>query len=679
MKKKTKIKYEAIIGILLLIVITSLTIGYARYSTIIALHGTGTFRHNGTVRISSITAVDSQNLNNETHTIDGMDVSFSVQFNNQGQGAGYYITYEITVVNESFYEYEFTPASYVPSVSAGSSTVNTSYELSGLAAGEKLAPNASKTFRLTIHAEISADHQGAININGEAEGNMEQEEIGTIMGSFSGSSSGDLDNNDLASFTVSVINSYDYAIVFNFMLGSSQNFSIVDCNTGNALADMTIPHNSTNSYTFCVKKNNGVDFATSPQSLAVYLVGQNLPNYFIGNLTLAVPVTIVVTDDDAPIISGASITKTFGNKGNAVLSWTGTDDHNISAYYVEVHKGNETPTIIQVPVTDNPSYTFTDIAENTDYYFVIYGKDEFQNCVLGDDCGEEIVTNPSTSGSGVAVRVPTSGKVSYNWTYSVTFDLTNASSNSATSVLEGKDYTCSIDANFACTLPSANNLPADTVKMGGQNVRRCNSQNNCNGYYYNNGNITVYNVTGNLEINLSATSILQCLTKGTKVSLANGKYKNIENVDYDDLLSVWDYKAGKLTYEYPIWIEQEKETDHYQKTTLSDGTVLKTVGGHAVYDLDKKMFVDVSKPEEFGEGSKIAKIENGKVKPVTVKSIETVNKKTTYYHVVSTTYYNIIANDVLTTDDATILSNLYGFTDNITWPSTRDNIINNNN
>ena len=52
------------------------------------------------------------------------------------------------------------------------------------------------------------------------------------------------------------------------------------------------------------------------------------------------------------------------------------------------------------------------------------------------------------------------------------------------------------------------------------------------------------------------------------------------------------------------------------------------------------------------------------------RSVTNIKKKTepvNYYHIVSTRYYNVIANDILTTDGTTILSNLYGFSDNITW------------
>ena len=57
--------------------------------------------------------------------------------------------------------------------------------------------------------------------------------------------------------------------------------------------------------------------------------------------------------------------------------------------------------------------------------------------------------------------------------------------------------------------------------------------------------------------------------------------------------------------------------------------------------------------------------ENGELKPVEVTKISIVEESAKYYHVVSTEFYNIFANDVLTTDDEVILSNLYGFDDQV--------------
>ena len=669
MKNKKKFKLEAIIAILLLIVVTSLTVGYAMFSQIVTLHGTTTFRPNGSVRITSFTIYDSSNLADEDHDINGMDVSFSAEFNNVGNDGTYYLIYQITVVNDSFYSYDFANSSFVSNVSSQNSTVHTQYSVLGITEGETLPSNSTKTFQIRLDVTLDQNHSGDINIGGDITNEVEQEYIGSLIGSFSGSTSGDLENNNLASFTVSVANTYEYNKTFNFELGNATNFSIVNCSNGQALADMTITKNSTSTYTFCVKKNDDVTFASSPQVVSVRLTCAEHGSSSVGSISLDVPVTIVVNDDDAPIISGLSATKTYGSNGNVVLSWSGSDDHNINYYYIMVYKNGSldqsfNPNPIKIVADDNPSYTFTSIDENTNYTFVVYGEDEFQN--VGS------TSNPSST-SGEAVKIE---NVSFSWTYSVAYDLDGMRVTSgASTAAEGATYEATLDNETLRTLPSSL-----TITMVGRdgNLSKCNSATNCNGYTFDSstGQLRVYNVSGDLNISGTAGT---CLIKGTKVLLANGEYKNIEDISYTDLLAVWDYQNGGITYEYPIWIEQEKETTSYQKTTFSDGTILKTVGGHAVYDLDKKMFVDVNNKEDFKIGSKIAKIVDGKIIPVIVKNIEMVDEKTTYYHVVSTTYYNIIANDMLTTDDATILSNLYGFNDNITWPNTRNNIISNSN
>ena len=161
-----------------------------------------------------------------------------------------------------------------------------------------------------------------------------------------------------------------------------------------------------------------------------------------------------------------------------------------------------------------------------------------------------------------------------------------------------------------------------------------------------------------------------CLAEGTKVTLANGLEKNIEDVNYNDLLLVWNYETGSYTYEYPIWIEKENYSDNYIKISFDDGTYLNVIENHALYSVDIKEFVTIDKLEV---GTIIAKIVNNKIEYTKVKSIEVVNEGTNYYHVVSTRYYNIVANGVLTTDDAVILSNLYGFNSDISWKNRNYN------
>ena len=161
-----------------------------------------------------------------------------------------------------------------------------------------------------------------------------------------------------------------------------------------------------------------------------------------------------------------------------------------------------------------------------------------------------------------------------------------------------------------------------------------------------------------------------CLAEGTKIKLANGNYKNVEDIDYNDLLMVWNYETGNVTYEYPIWIEKEGNSNTYINIKFNDGTYLNIVEDHGIYDIEKQHFVNI---DDLKIGSSIAKIVDDKVKKVEIVSIEKIEKETKYYHIVSTRYYNVIANDVLTTDYIVLLSNFRGFNRNVTWKTKKYN------
>ena len=144
-------------------------------------------------------------------------------------------------------------------------------------------------------------------------------------------------------------------------------------------------------------------------------------------------------------------------------------------------------------------------------------------------------------------------------------------------------------------------------------------------YSSSSGAFSIPSVTGNISISGSATKNI-CLVKGTKILLATGKYKNIEDIRYDDLLLVYSYELGKFVYEYPSWIEKEGTRDNYQLTTFSDGTTIRTAGFHGIFSYDLNRFVSVDNKEEFHVGTTVAIINNtktgfNKVKVISIKII----------------------------------------------------------
>ena len=184
----------------------------------------------------------------------------------------------------------------------------------------------------------------------------------------------------------------------------------------------------------------------------------------------------------------------------------------------------------------------------------------------------------------------------------------------------------------------------------------------------NTGSLSVPNVSGDLDITIQ--SVAGCLTAGTQILLADGTTKAIENITYNDLLAVWNHETGQLDAEYPIWIEQEHQTVSYRKIQFSDGSELKTVMNHGVFDVDKNLFVSVA-DREFTPGTNVYKLVDGKLQSVRVESISIVHETVKYYHVVSSRYFNVIANGIVTTDGTVATSNLFGFTDNLRWPEQR--------
>ena len=205
-----------------------------------------------------------------------------------------------------------------------------------------------------------------------------------------------------------------------------------------------------------------------------------------------------------------------------------------------------------------------------------------------------------------------------------------------------------------------NNL---TVSMGGITL-------NSGEYNYNtnSGAVSIDNVTGDIQITGTASGNNVCLIEGTKVKLANGEEKNIEDIDYDDLLLVWSYEEGRVVEEYPLWIEKGKKANEYTKITFSDSSTINIYYDHAFFSGDENKFVNVQDEKLFHVGTHILKVnKKNELKEVEVVKIETIQEDVNYYFVASTRYYNIISDDFITTDAYTDITNLYPFNDNITW------------
>ncbi len=680
---KDKLKYN-LIPILVIILFSFITIGYALYGETVSLNGNVTIAEPGKIKIVSATYVTSQNVDNPTDpSIDGMNIDFTLKCNKSTCS----VTYLISIENNSFYDYTFTNLpinatittadNKTPAVTASITDVDTGKELK---AGTNIVVGDSLNIRLKLDFELGESGtiggSGNISASEDNSGNIVPISLSPNEGNLRGT-------NNIACFNVRVSNTFKYARSLHFSL-IDERFLLVD-NLGNTFGEQIINANSTSDYEICTMVKDESNFATDSVVTDMLISSNAINDVSVGEITLLVDFSETKIEEP-PTIGDVtiSISETYVDAGDVLVNFSRTDNTGagIDLYYVYLYNEDGGEPI--VGTTKSTSITLNAPAGNGTYYAVVYGVDEYQNngltqtMINGKYVSESEALASATTGGGYVSR---SESATLNWTFTVTNSLTGLASDGGNIAYLHKDYNATIiltaaaGSGFFGTDPT---MPSDlTITMEGVNEGNRLTKNEHYTFDSSTGVLVIKNVTGNVTISGSSSSM--CLIEGTKIRLANGETKNIEDIEYTDLLAVYDYDNGGITYEYPIWIEEGKITNNYQRTTFSDGSFIETYGPHAIFSMDRLGYVSVTDKNNFKIGTKVAKLnKDGSIKIVSVTNIEMKNKKVNYYQVISTRYHNVISNDFITSEGTMITT--YGFehNDDLTWTNDRDKFLKTN-
>ena len=625
-------------------------IGYATVNDVtLSVNGTASADENGTIKITNVTLTGSSNVTASNPSWTDTTVSFSATFrlgnNDASATEEHSATYHVTVRNDSIQSYVFSSDVFNPDINVTQvprgEQLNYSYEISGLTLGEEIPAKSTKEFDVTLYMYPSGG-AGTYSINVDADVETEENNDGILNGSVNEPRTGDLSGtNTLAHFTIDVMNSYQTAKEFTLSLNNN-NFEIVDQN-GNSLTNPFTINANTDSQTYdiYIKIKNNATFPNDTQRFNILLHPTDDSPITIGTVIITVDVDPSMTDYEPPNIT--SFTATKGNNTKTItLNWAATDNFGVDHYNLYMYNNNNTLVKQQLDIT-NTTYTFDNLTNGT-YNFKLEAVDG------SDNTATQTIANTA-----------------YTWTYTVTINCTNCSANPNGGTVEaGQTYTTTFSGTGNYNAPTRMNSVYMYDSTTGEETQLTNGQ-----YTYS---------TNTRIIRIAAQGYQQtCLVEGTKILLYNGTTKNIEDINYDDLLAVWNHDTGSLTYEYPLWIENEHESNKYIEITFSDNTKLNIVNDHGLYDVEHKKYIRIS-DEEFKVGARIAKItDDGDFSEVTITNIQEINKKVKYYFVGSTTYFNIIANNVLTTDSNTLISNFYGFDEKAKWPEQKQYIVNDSN
>ena len=147
-----------------------------------------------------------------------------------------------------------------------------------------------------------------------------------------------------------------------------------------------------------------------------------------------------------------------------------------------------------------------------------------------------------------------------------------------------------------------------------------------------------------------------CYPKGTQITLADGSTKNVEDITFDDELLVWNFDEGHLDKSNPIWIQEAKFADEYNRITFANGNVLETINQHRIFNKEAGKFT-YPMTEDTPIGTTTL-LDDGT--ETTVVSKEVIHEPVEYYNIITRNHLNCFVSGVLT---SCRLNNMYPIKD----------------
>lgn len=144
-----------------------------------------------------------------------------------------------------------------------------------------------------------------------------------------------------------------------------------------------------------------------------------------------------------------------------------------------------------------------------------------------------------------------------------------------------------------------------------------------------------------------------CLAAGTRITLADGSWKNIEDIGYDDQLLVWNFDEGRPDSAKPFWIKKKQTAPYFWDIRFDDGTSVRACGpkGHEFFSVDRQDFV-------YGDmlaGHTVLNSDGGTARCVSSTLVE---GEVDMYNLLTEKHVDCFANGVLA--GCSLCKNLYG-------------------
>lgn len=152
-------------------------------------------------------------------------------------------------------------------------------------------------------------------------------------------------------------------------------------------------------------------------------------------------------------------------------------------------------------------------------------------------------------------------------------------------------------------------------------------------------------------------AVRQRASSGDAVSPAAITTKPIEDVRYSDDVVVWDFDEGRLATAKPLWIKVSQTVSSYNVLTFTDGTELRTVNQHRLFNADAGKFTNTMCSDTpvgtrtFTLADAAALDEGRRDVPAHTTALHAgrvVDEPVEFFNIITTRHMNLFANGILT-------------------------------
>lgn len=168
-----------------------------------------------------------------------------------------------------------------------------------------------------------------------------------------------------------------------------------------------------------------------------------------------------------------------------------------------------------------------------------------------------------------------------------------------------------------------------------------------------------------------------CITKGSKITLYDGTQKNIEDINSDDILLVFNHITGKFegaSASYVIHKNSEEQLYRVIKLKFSNAKEVHIVEEHGFYDIDLKKYVYITEDnvDDFIGHSYATTDDIKNMTTTTLVGYEIVEEVTSIYSPITYSYLNCFVDGILTiTNFSDGLINMFEFGDDMCYDAEK--------